>query len=134
MTGGDIMNSLFIGIDVSLQNNTVYLMKSDGAKHSSFTVQNNLSGGKILSQRIVSAMKENYFDNAVIGLESTSVYGDNLVCFLREDNELFNFNKKIHILNAKQVKKFKDSYADLPKNDYIDSLPCRSSLFAVYCD
>lgn len=115
------MNSLFIGIDVSSQNNAVYFMKSDGAKHSSFSVQNNLSGGKMLSQRIVSAMKENYFDNAVIGLESTSVYGDNLVCFLREDYELSNFNKKIHVLNAKQVKKFKDSYADLPKNDYIDS-------------
>ena len=115
------MNSLFIGIDVSSKDNAVYFMKSDGVKHSSFSVQNNLYGGKILSQRIVSAMKEHCFDNVVIGLESTSVYGENLVCFLREDFDLSAFNKKIHVLNARQVKKFKDSYADLPKNDYVDS-------------
>lgn len=115
------MNSLFIGIDVSAKNNTVYLMTPDGAKHSSFSVQNNLSGAKILSQRVVSAMSNYRFDNIVLGLESTSVYGDNLVCFLREDYSLSKFEKKIHILNAKQVKRFKDSYPDLPKNDDVDS-------------
>ena len=51
----------------------------------------------------------------VIGLEATSVYGENLVCFLREDANLAKYNRKIHVLNPKQVKKFKDSYPDLSK-------------------
>ena len=58
--------------------------------------------------------------DVIIGLEAT-VYGDNLVCFLREDGSLTPFNRKIHVLNPKQVNKFKESYNDLPKNDYVDS-------------
>ncbi|MFQ8761483.1 MAG: hypothetical protein ACLSAF_20570 [Intestinimonas sp.] len=37
------MNPLFVGIDVSSKNNVAYLMKPDGSKHSSFSVQNNLA-------------------------------------------------------------------------------------------
>ena len=28
---------------------------------------------------------------------------------------------KIHVLNPKQVKKFKEAYPDLPKNDFVDA-------------
>ena len=35
-----IVNPLFVGIDVSSKNNVAYLMKPDGSKHSSFSVQN----------------------------------------------------------------------------------------------
>lgn len=115
------MNSLFIGIDVSASSNVVYFMNPDGKKHSSFSVQNNRNGSIILSKRIVSAMKSSDFDNCVIGLEATSVYGNNLVYFLKEDASLSAFDKKIHILNPKQVRKFKEVYSDLPKNDKIDS-------------
>lgn len=40
---------------------------------------------------------------------------------MREDGSISPFNRKIHVLNPKQVKKFKDSYPDLPKNDTVDS-------------
>jgi len=113
------MKPLFVGIDVSSKSNVVYFMNSDGTKHSSFSVQNNLNGATILSQKVVSSMSD--FDNVIFGLEATSVYGDNLVCFLKEDYNLSKFNKKIHVLNPKQVKKFKDAYPDLPKNDFVDS-------------
>lgn len=74
------------------------------------------------------------------GLEATSVYGDNLVCFLREDGALGRFNKKIHVLNPKQVKKFKDAYPELPKNDAVDAFIIADNLrfgrttSAVYID
>lgn len=41
-------------------------MNSDGTKHSSFSVQNNLNGATILSQKFVSAMSD--FDNVIFGL------------------------------------------------------------------
>jgi len=34
---------------------------------------------------------------------------------------LGRFGRKIHVLNPKQVKKFKDAYSDLPKNDFVDA-------------
>ena len=115
------MNPLFVGIDVSSRNNVVYLMKPDGSKHSSFSVQNNLGGAKLLSEKIVSALHSMQLIDVVIGLEATSIYGDSLVYALREDGSLGRFRRKIHVLNPKQVKKFKEAYPDLPKNDFVDA-------------
>ena len=115
------MNPLYVGIDVSIKSNVAYLMKPDGSKHSSFSVPNTRDGSRQLVKRILSAITSESLTDVVIGLEATSVYGDNLVCFLREDGSLAPYNKKIHVLNPKQVNKFKLSYNDLPKNDYVDS-------------
>ena len=115
------MNTLYVGIDVSSKNNVTYLMKPDGSKHSNFKVANSLDGSKELVKRILSALNSLSLTEVSIGLEATSVYGDNLVYFLREDGSLSPYNRRIHVLNPKQVKKFKDSYNDLPKNDYVDS-------------
>ena len=121
MRGGENVNPLFVGIDVSRRNNVAYLMNPDGSKHSSFSVQNNLGGAKLLSERIVSALGSMQLSDVVIGLEATSIYGDSLVYALREDGSLGQFQRKIHILNPKQVKKFKEAYPDLPKNDFVDA-------------
>ena len=79
------MNPLFVGIDVGSQNNAVYLMKPDGSKHSSFTVQNNRGGTKVLTERVVPAIQSQGLTDVVIGMEATSIYGDSLVYALRED-------------------------------------------------
>lgn len=54
-------------------------------------------------------------------MEATSVYGDNLMRFLRESGSLGRFERSLHMLNPKQGKKFRDAYSDLPKNDHVDS-------------
>ena len=115
------MNPLYVGIDVSSKSNVVYLMFPDGEKHSNFSVPNSQDGSTQMVKRILSVLTSHSLDTVIIGLEATSVYGDNLVYFLREDAILTPYNRKIHVLNPKQVKKFKDTYNDLPKNDYIDS-------------
>ena len=108
------MNPLYVGIDVSSKSNVVYFMLPDGSKHSNFSVANSHTGSSQLVKRILSAMPSCSLDSVLIGLEATSVYGDNLVYFLREDAVLSRFN-------SKQVSKFKEAYNDLPKNDFIDS-------------
>lgn len=118
---GDLMNPLYVGIDVSSRANVAYLMKPDGSRHSNFSVANSLDGSRQLVKRILSAITSESLSDVIIGLEATSVYGDNLVCFLREDGSLNPYNKRIHVLNPKQVNKFKQAYNDLPKNDYVDS-------------
>ena len=115
------MNPLYVGIDVSSKSNVVFLMKPDGSKHSCFPVKNSLDGSRQLVKRILHTLSSESLTDVIIGLEATSVYGDNLVCFLRDDGSLTPFNRKIHVLNPKQVAKFKLSYNDLPKNDYVDS-------------
>ena len=115
------MNPLYVGIDVSSKTNVVYLMLPNGDKHSSFSVANSQNGSAQLVNRILSALISHSLDTVLIGLEATSVYGDNLVYFLRDDATLAPFNRKIHVLNPKQVNRFKGAYNDLPKNDFVDS-------------
>ena len=55
--GGENMNPLFVGIDVSSKNNVTYLMKPDGSKYSSFSVQNNLGGARPCLKNTVSWSK-----------------------------------------------------------------------------
>lgn len=115
------MDKLYVGIDVSKRNNVVYLMKPNGSKYSNFSVENSPKGSKELVKQIIKALVSHDLAKVTIGLESTGCYGDHLVYFLKENAELAKFNRSIHVLNPKQVKKFKDSYNDLQKNDYIDS-------------
>ena len=115
------MNSLYAGIDVSKNSNVTYLMKPDGTKHSVFSMPNDISGAKLLSERIVSSLESLSLSEVVIGMEATSVYGELLVYSLRDNENLKRFQSNIHVLNPKQVAKFKLAYPDLPKNDYVDA-------------
>ena len=115
------MNKLFVGIDVSSKNNVACFMKQDGTKLSTFTVQNNLGGVRTLSEKIVATMDKLQLNEVSIGMEATSIYGDSLVYALREDGKLGRYQRKIYVLNPKQVRKFKDAYPELPKNDYVDA-------------
>ncbi len=115
------MDPLYVGIDVGSRNNVAYLMRPDGSKYGSFSLQNNRGGAKLLTEKIVSAMGAMGLRDVVIGMESTSVYGDSLVYALREDGKLSQFQRKLHVLNPKQVRKFKEAYPDLPKNDFVDA-------------
>jgi transposase len=122
------MNQLFVGIDVGSRDNAVYIMMPDGSKHSSFLVQNNLGGAKVLSKEVVSALIAKGLRSVSIGMEATSVYGDNLCYFLREDGALGQFERSLYVLNPKQVKRFKGSYSDLPKTDPVDAFVIADSL------
>lgn len=116
-----MMNKLYVGIDVSSKNNVVYLMKPNGDKYSQFSVGNSLDGSKTMVKKIIAALTDEGLEDVQIGLESTGCYGDHLVYFLKEDASLAKYNMKIHVLNPKQVRNFKEAYNDLQKNDYIDS-------------
>lgn len=115
------MNPLYVGIDVSSRNNVVFFMKPDGSKIKNFTVPNSKDGARKLVKEMLAALTVFSLTDLLIGMEATSVYGDNLVYFLNEDASLVPYNRKIYVLNPKQVNKFKEAYNDLPKNDDVDS-------------
>ena len=115
------MNQLFVGIDVHPGSNTVFIMLPDGSKHSSFTVPNNLGGAQRVSKQVVAALEKFQLSNVKFGMEATSVYGQNLVYFLREDGALAKFNREIFVFNPKRINKFTQSHPEVPKNDDVDA-------------
>ena len=98
-------DKLYVGIDVSSKNNVCYLMYSDGSKHSSFSVPNNRNGAKIIVDRVTSVLLMQDIPQVVIGMEATSIYGDNLMRYLRESGRLGRFKRSLHMLNSKKREK-----------------------------
>ncbi|MEA4960662.1 IS110 family transposase [bioreactor metagenome] len=117
-----MLNTLFVGIDVSKKNNVVRFTDSQGDTLSLFHVPNNQIGADTILDKLHDTILHSDFQAVSIGIESTSVYADHLAVFLRNDNFLKKWDVKVFILNAKQVKAFKEAYPDLPKNDNIDTL------------
>lgn len=134
------MDQLYVGIDVGSRGNVAYIMRPDGELFSTFAIGNTLGGYWDVSKRIVAAMDKLGLDTVQIGMEATSIYGDGLVHAIREDGSLGRFQRKIHVLNPKQVGKFKESYNDLPKTDWVDAFVIADALRfgriknEVYCD
>lgn len=117
-----MMNTLFVGIDVSKRNNVVRFTDCQGDTLSLFHVPNNQIGADTILDKLHDTILHSDFQAVSIGMESTSVYADHLAAFLRNDSFLKKWDVKVFILNAKQVKAFKEAYPDLPKNDNIDTL------------
>lgn len=115
-------NTLFVGIDVSKKSNVIRFTDSDGKTISLFSIKNNQDGANLLLEKIHSTLLNSDFQCISIGMESTSIYADHLAVFLRQDGFLKKWNIKVTVLNAKQVKAFKEAYPELPKDDNIDTL------------
>ena len=101
------MNKLYAGIDVHSTINRVYLMKPDGSKHTSFSVKNNPNGSKKIADSIVSALTSLNLCETVIGIEATGVYGDNLMIYLRDENNLAQFDCDFHVQTPSRSKSSK---------------------------
>lgn len=115
-------NTLFVGIDVSKTSNAIRFTDSTGETLSLFNAPNNHDGAVKILEKLKDTILHTDFSSVSIGMESTSIYADHLAVFLRNDDFLKKWNVKVHILNAKQVRKFKESYPELPKTDDIDTL------------
>lgn len=112
---------LFVGIDVSSQDMKACIMGPDGETLGSPIVQNNLTGASYLRDQIMHFAKKLMPQDIQIGLESTSVYSWHPAMFFHEDQGLQGFHTKVYTINPKLIKKFKEAYVDLDKNDHIDA-------------
>lgn len=114
--------TLFVGIDVSKTINYVRCIDFFGNTLSLFHNSNDRIGAEHIRDAIKKIILNSDFTSVVIGMESTSVYSEHIASFLQNDSFLQEWNVKVFILNAKQVKNFKKAYVDLPKTDSIDTL------------
>ena len=117
-----MLDTIFVGIDVSLKSNAVCVLDSQGNKLSTFSVHNDQDGTRDLASRVYSCMSIVAFDSEIrVGIEATSVYGLPLLYFLKHESSFADANSHFFILNPRQVNSFKKNYSDLPKTDPVDA-------------
>ena len=114
--------TLYLGIDVSLAENTCCFLLQDGTEAKRrLAVANNLPGAEELVKEIISLMERHHPDHMLIGLEATNLYWWHLACFLNSSPQLSPFQPRVYVFNPRLIKAFKKALADTPKSDINDA-------------
>ena len=114
-------NSLFIGVDVSLQSNQICVLNFDQHKFFNLRFPNTPDGCEDAINRIKNIHDKFYFDKIVVVCEATGMYSFHLACYFSSHEYLNNFNTEVYQINAHDFAKYKDSFSDLEKTDPSDA-------------
>lgn len=114
-------NTLYVGCDVSSDDNYFCFLLGDGTKLSTKHFANNKSGAKKLVDLMLQYLAENDLEALTFGVEATSNYHFHLLNFIAYNELLADYEVKVYQLNAKLVKNFKKAYPDKSKTDKYDS-------------
>lgn len=115
------MNSLFIGVDVSLQSNQICVLNFDQHKFFNLKFPNTPDGCEDAILKIKTIHDKFYFDKIIVVCEATSLYSFHLACYFASHEYLNNFNTEVYQINAHEFAKYKDSFSDVEKTDPSDA-------------
>ncbi|MGF7431919.1 transposase [Thermoanaerobacterium thermosaccharolyticum] len=116
-------STLFVGIDVSSQSNSVFFIDQDGNNliKKPFSVSNDIPGADSIISEVISHANAINASCVKIGMEATSHYAWHLHLHLASSPDLAPFNPKFFVMNPGVVKGFKKAYTYLPKTDDFDA-------------
>ncbi len=114
-------NSLFIGVDVSLQSNQICVLNFDQHKFFNLKFPNTPDGCEDVINKIKNIYDKFYFDKIVVVCEATGMYSFHLACYFASHKYLNNFNTEVYQINAHEFAKYKDSFSDIEKTDPSDA-------------
>ena len=114
-------NSLFIGVDVSLQSNQICVLNFDQHKFFNCKFPNTPEGCEEAIHKIKIIHDKFYFDKIIVVCESTSLYSFHVACYFSSHEYLNHFNTEVYQINAHDFAKYKDSFSDIEKTDPSDA-------------
>ena len=117
----NILKTLFVGIDVSSKTNVLCALDFQGNKLLNLKVLNDQNGAESIVESLLDCLLSKELENAVIALESTSVYSIHIANFLSSSNELLPFNTQVYCLNPKTIVNYRKSFVDMDKTDPLDA-------------
>lgn len=116
-----VLNSLFVGIDVSKNSNQVYAMNFDQKKLLSFSVSNDSEGASKIETRLIECLNKNNYENVVIVLESTGMYSFHIATYLSSSEPLAKYSVLVYCINPKTSQNYRKSFSEMDKTDPKDS-------------
>lgn len=116
-----ILNTLFVGIDVSSKENVLCALDFSGNKILKLKALNNQPGAESILDQILHCLDSNSLKRVVIALESTSFYSTHIANFLAANELLLAYEPLIYCLNPKAVANYRKSFIDMDKTDPLDA-------------
>lgn len=115
------LKTLFVGIDVSSKTNVLCALDFEGNKLLNLKALNDQNGAESIVDSLLHCLVSKELENAVIALESTSVYSIHIANFLSSSENLLPFNPKVYCLNLKTIVNYRKSFVDMDKTDPLDA-------------
>lgn len=116
-----VLNSLFVGIDVSKNSNQVYAMNFDQEKLLSFSAPNDSEGASKIETKLIECLNKNNYESVVIVLESTGMYSFHIATYLSSSEYLANYSVLVYCINPKTSQNYRKSFSEMDKTDPKDS-------------
>lgn len=115
--------TLFVGTDISAAVNRTRFYDSAGNEVGrGFESANDLPGTIKLAEQALDRAGRIGAGEIRWGLEATNLFWWHLACFLTTNPELLAKGLKLYTLNPRIVAKFKESYPDIGKGDWVDAM------------
>lgn len=114
--------TLFIGIDISSEDNMAQFMDNEGTilrPHMRFS--NSQTGLDQLVRAMAAIVAKHDIQHMHIGMEATGMYWWHLRDSLEHEPLLESLEADIYVINPALVKGFKKAYTTLPKTDAVDA-------------
>ena len=117
----NILNTLFVGIDVSSTTNVLCALDFSGNKLLNLKALNNQPGAQAMLDNIIGCLDSNNLKYVVIALESTSFYSTHIANFLASNELLLAYKPLVYCLNPKTIFNYRKSFVDMDKTDPLDA-------------
>jgi transposase len=117
------LKMLFVGTDVAERTNRTRFVDASGVEVGrGFSSANDLPGSQGLVEEAL--VRAEAIDAAQImwAVEATNLYWWHLACFLTTHPKMIDKGLQLYSFNPRVVAKFKQSYPDLGKSDWVDAL------------
>jgi transposase len=114
---------LFIGTDISEAiNRTRFYDPSGDEVGRGLESANDLPGSQHLAQEALARAAKIGATQIRWGMEATNLFWWHLACFLSTHPDLVGRGLKLYTFNPRLVAKFKESYEDVGKSDWVDAM------------
>ncbi len=98
-TNTKILDTLYVGIDVSKNSNQTCILNFNGDKLCNFSSANNTDGAKEIENKIISLLKKHCFQFVKIVLESTGIYSIHIANYLSSSETLIKYETEVFVVN-----------------------------------
>lgn len=116
------MNTLYVGIDVSLKTNQVCSINFNQDMFFNESFENSPEGCEKLTVKLLSVLeKHEELTKVLICMETTNVYHIHSSSLLASEPRLSPFGCKVYIENAKSIENYKRTFIDREKTDPEDA-------------
>ena len=116
-----VLETLYVGIDVSKNSNQTCILTFDGNKLCNFSSANNTDGAKEMEDKILSLLSKHECKYVKVVLESTGIYSIHIANYLSSSESLVKFETEVYVVNHVTTANYSKVLSIPDKNDPKDA-------------